>query len=331
VSAAGEASAAAEVLLAPGRTTYRGALHCHSTFSDGQRSPREVLEAYGAAGWDFVSITDHYEAEYDWGVLDPPTGIGPLALRGLELASGPFYDPGTIWINAVGVPPGFGGPHEPLDSCRALAEAGAYLTVVHPGLNQQRRTDLPALDYVDAVEIYTQSVRGMWPDQGHGSYYAEALLAEGRRVLLNAADDAHFFHPRDRFVGRVEVQAEELREEAILAALKAGRYYSSTGPRIHSLVVEGERLTIACEPCYSIVCGGDGAHWGEAQRVFAAEEAVVETPFAGAMVTISSRPDHLDGETMVASFDLAPFRGSYCRVTVLDDQGRSAWTNPVWV
>jgi hypothetical protein len=324
-------SAVSEILLEAGRPTFRGALHCHSTFSDGQRSPREVLDAYGAAGWDFVSLTDHYEAEYGWDVLDPPAGPGPLPIRGLELGSGPFDDPDTVWVNAVGVPAGFGGPHDPLDSCRLLADAGAYLTVVHPGLNQQRRTDLPALDFVDAVEIYTQSIRGMWPDQGHGSYYADALLAAGRRVLLNAADDAHFFHPRDRFVGRVEVQAEEMGEEAIVAALKAGRYYSSTGVRIQSLAVENETLTIACDPCYAIVCSGDGAHWQEAQRVYASEEAVTETLFAGEMVTISGLPDHLDEETMVASFDLTPFAGSYCRVTIVDEAGRSAWTNPVWV
>jgi hypothetical protein len=31
-----------------------------------------------------------------------------------------------------------------------------------------------------------------------------------------------------------------------------------------------------------------------------------------------------------AEFDLTPFRGSYCRVTVVDPAGRQAWSNPVW-
>jgi hypothetical protein len=37
------------------------------------------------------------------------------------------------------------------------------------------------------------------------------------------------------------------------------------------------------------------------------------------------------GESVVeAEFDLAPFRGSYCRVTVVDPAGRRAWSNPIW-
>ncbi|CAA9480368.1 MAG: hypothetical protein AVDCRST_MAG05-1240 [uncultured Rubrobacteraceae bacterium] len=29
-------------------------------------------------------------------------------------------------------------------------------------------------------------------------------------------------------------------------------------------------------------------------------------------------------------FDLAPFRGSYCRVTVVEATGKRAWSNPIW-
>jgi hypothetical protein len=31
-----------------------------------------------------------------------------------------------------------------------------------------------------------------------------------------------------------------------------------------------------------------------------------------------------------ADFDLSPFRGSYCRVTMVDPAGRQAWSNPIW-
>ena len=31
-----------------------------------------------------------------------------------------------------------------------------------------------------------------------------------------------------------------------------------------------------------------------------------------------------------ADFDLSLFRGSYCRVTVVDPAGRRAWSNPIW-
>jgi hypothetical protein len=38
-----------------------------------------------------------------------------------------------------------------------------------------------------------------------------------------------------------------------------------------------------------------------------------------------------DGKPIAqAEFDLAPYRGSYCRVTVVDPGGRRAWSNPIW-
>jgi hypothetical protein len=38
---------------------YKGILHVHSTFSDGGSSPDEIAKAAGAAGADFVLLTDH--------------------------------------------------------------------------------------------------------------------------------------------------------------------------------------------------------------------------------------------------------------------------------
>ena len=37
----------------------RGALHTHSTCSDGELTPAEVVEVYSKLGFDFVALTDH--------------------------------------------------------------------------------------------------------------------------------------------------------------------------------------------------------------------------------------------------------------------------------
>ena len=39
---------------------------------------------------------------------------------------------------------------------------------------------------------------------------------------------------------------------------------------------------------------------------------------------------HLDGVTE-AELSLEKFRGSWCRLTVVDAQGRGAWSNPIWL
>src|SRR3712207_7652161 len=65
------------------------------------------------------------------------------------------------------------------------------------------------------------------PDRSNGAYMLDGLLEGGRKVLVNAGDDAHFGHPRDRFGGWVEVHCDRLDPDALLASLKAGRYYST--------------------------------------------------------------------------------------------------------
>jgi len=38
---------------------YRGAIHCHTTFSDGTNTVEEVMKAANDVGLDFVMVTDH--------------------------------------------------------------------------------------------------------------------------------------------------------------------------------------------------------------------------------------------------------------------------------
>src|SRR5205807_10474486 len=37
----------------------RGNLHAHTTYSDGVKTPQELLTEYEALGYDFLAITDH--------------------------------------------------------------------------------------------------------------------------------------------------------------------------------------------------------------------------------------------------------------------------------
>src|SRR2546422_1617656 len=37
----------------------RGNLHAHTTYSDGVKTPQELIAEYEALGYDFLAITDH--------------------------------------------------------------------------------------------------------------------------------------------------------------------------------------------------------------------------------------------------------------------------------
>ena len=38
---------------------YKANLHCHTTFSDGRKTPAEIKELYARLGYSVVAITDH--------------------------------------------------------------------------------------------------------------------------------------------------------------------------------------------------------------------------------------------------------------------------------
>ncbi len=127
-------------------------------------------------------------------------------------------------------------------------------------------------------------------------------------MLVNAGDDAHFGHPLDRFGGWVEVHCERLDPEALLDSLKAGRYYSTQGPSFRELRVDGDHLYVETSDVYAITLTGGGDRWlSGVEHTSEGGEPIAE-----------------------AGFDLTPFHGSYCRVTVVDLAGRRAWSNPIW-
>jgi hypothetical protein len=295
---------------------YRGNLHCHSNLSDGLRPPEEVVSVYREAGYDFIVLSDHFEADYDWRVTDTRhlRGDGFTTIIGAELSSAAWGERHAYWVSAAGLPLDF-EPPPPDDHASAISrahEAGAFVVMLHPGLNNLPLSaidELPALDAIDAVEIYNQNMTmGARADHAVGAYMLDGLLERGFRVLVNAGDDSHVAHRADRFGAWVEVHAERLDPDALLASLKAGAYYSTQGPRIERLEQEGDRLRVTTSPAYAVGLTGGGDRW----------------------LHDSERRDDTSAQVTEAMFELGPFEGSYCRVTVIDADGRRAWSNPIW-
>ena len=48
-----------------GNKMLKGGLHCHTTRSDGQNEPGELLRDYANKGYDFVAITDHRKYSFE--------------------------------------------------------------------------------------------------------------------------------------------------------------------------------------------------------------------------------------------------------------------------
>jgi hypothetical protein len=288
---------------------YRGNLHAHSDRSDGMASPERVIAEYRAAGYDFLVLTDHFEARWGWRVADTSAARDRsfTTLLGAELSSTDWDDEDVFWVNAIGLPADFSGPSpgEPHDVLiPRAAEAGAYNVLLHPGLTNFLDFDRLPVNHLHAVETYNTNAAHTWPDQAEGRYAADALLARGHRLHVTVGDDAHWHHGRDRFRAWVQVRAEQLDPDALLHGLRTGAYYSTQGPRIEDVEVDGDRVRVRCSPARAVALTGIHG-W---------------------------RSDIAEGDPHVtdAVLDIAKLRSPYWRLTVTADDGTRAWTNPVW-
>jgi len=289
----------------PGRF-YKGNLHTHSTASDGVLPAAEVCRRYRDRGYDFLCLSDHFLPAYDYPVTDtrPFRSDGFTTLLGAEVHV-PATGLGEAWhLLANGLPPDFEptrkGETAPQIAARCAA-AGAFVSIVHPAWYALSVEDAASIDAAHAVEVYNHT-SAIKADRGEGSAMLDQLLSLGHRLNALACDDAHF-EVDDAFGAWVMVKAEAREPEALLAALKAGHYYSSTGAEIHDLHVDGDELVVECSPARGIYLQGKGS------RV---------TQVLG------------DGLTRARLDRSALGKHSFLRVTVVDATGRRAWSNPIW-
>lgn len=289
---------------APGRF-WKGNIHTHSTASDGVRTPEAVCTTYREAGYDFLALTDHFMAKYGFPVVDtrPFRRPGFTTILGAELHA-PVTSLGETWqILAVGLPDDFAvlqpGETGAALAARAIA-AGAFVDIPHPGWYALTAEDATTLRGVRAVEVYNHTSQ-LRTERGDGVYLADQLLAGGRRIGLIALDDAHFAC-MDAFGGWVMVKAEANEPEALLDALKAGRYYATQGPLIHDIAWGAAEVEITCTAAASVMVLGRGSR---AVQSVAPGQTRVRLPFAALKAS------------------------GFARVVVADVAGRRAWSNPV--
>ena len=117
-------------------------------------------------------------------------------------------------------------------------------------------------------------------------------------------DDSHFRdNAMDGFGCRVMVKAQENTPDALLTALKAGRYYASQGPVIEDITRDGGTLHVRCSAASEIILLGNVG---------------MATHVAGTAVT-------------GAALSLDRFESGWCRLVIRDAAGRHAWSNPFWI
>ncbi len=285
---------------------YKGNTHLHTTNSDGQLPPEQAIALYRDAGYDWLAVTDH----------NVVTRLQDRSTRKFCLIdSVEINDNAADWrtrhVVCIGVGKRFPERSGFGTMFAAARKARAIIYLAHPHWSGNSLTQIVRGGY-DGIEVFNGVT--WFHNRKEGAVYLwDELLRTGRDVLGFAADDNHGrpaeFKTHD--MGWIMVAAERLERGSILAALRAGRFYSSTGPEFRSIELDGDTLTVRCSPVQHVWLIGPA--WVN-RRINSPPGTVVE--------------QH--------TFDLGPLlakegRLPYLRLEIQDEQGNRAWTNKLFV
>jgi hypothetical protein len=324
----------------------QGSTHVHAAPSgDSSTSVPKVITWYEQHGYDFIVLTDHNrvtEAKPGAGTKGKPYVRNPdkglIVLAGVELTNNPDNcdppPPGPepkcrIHVNGIGVtdrPVGKIAWAAHKEPARIVKYAKAIATIGKLGRNALVQLNHPQWHWGMTPPVLEATVRGgarlleianiqfaSWNagDAEHPSMETlwDGVLQQGLTAWAIASDDAHDYddaggkYPAGG--GFVVVNARRKPAE-ILAALRAGKFYASTGVLLSKLHVVDGVLTVEVATMQSTV-----------EPVGAATTKIEFIEDGKVVATI-------DGN---AASRAVPSQG-YLRATITRSDGAKAWVQP---
>jgi predicted metal-dependent phosphoesterase TrpH len=295
-------------------TFQRGNIHAHSSWSDGDRHPRDVYVWYRNHGFAFVALTDHNTraSPQTFKFLEKKTfGI----ISGEELTMTALGK--RVHVNGLCTKRTIGGGKHPsiraalVHSIEHVHAQGGVALINHPNFDWALTTEnIRDAKGAELLEIYSShpdvNTDG---DAQHPSHEAiwDSLLDGGQDIGGVAVDDAHYFNvdkpkisnPAKPGLGWVEVFAEAVDHKVICEALRKKQLYSSSGATLARIRVTAEALSV----------------WPKEQG------ATVE--FIGDGGKVFEKKEHAaDGET---TYQLRGIE-RYVRARITLPDGKKAWT-----
>ena len=325
-------------LIPPYKKQYKANLHCHSTNSDGKKTPRELKKMYKSHGYSILAITDHevpknhsylndeefltitgYEVYIRpdpngrYNVYDKETHINLFARDPFNEAMvcyNPQYckylsDVEKSQLTKV-------GSQEPREQTtdyinrlvRTAKENGYIAAYNHPWWSMESESQILSYDGYFSMEMCNYSSSLISHLEYNAALYDKMLLS-GKRIFCHSADDNHNDYPEgspycDSFGAFTMIMPEEFTYESVFEAMEKGDMYSSMGPVFREVSLMGNKIHIECSDVKEI-------------RVFTGGKSPLRK-FAE------------DGETInYANFEIDN-RATFIRVSIVDKDGKFADT-----
>lgn len=328
-------------LLPENGNFYKANLHCHTTVSDGRKTPAEIKQMYLEQGYSIVAYTDHDVFVHQ----DHLTDESFLALHATEIQidekpiinkpksqyktchlcfiaidpktnKHPWKYQSKFYANVTSELTGdtvfeeneYSHPriysHECINEIiKSARENGFFVTYNHPSWSLQDSSDFMYYEDLCAMEITNYScIVGGFLDYNPRVY--DEMLRDGKKLFCIAADDNHNA-ANDSFGGFTVIKADKLEYESVTKALKNGDFYASQGPVINALWYEDKHVHIECENAKEI-------YYSTARTMGYAKRSVDGSPVKSADFPV----DHFD---------------RYFRITVVDFDNNIANTNAYFV
>ena len=275
-----------KILLGNSKKYYKANLHCHSTISDGAKTPEELKEMYMNQGYSIIAYTDHDIMLPHFELADenflPLTGfeieinenrdedfsllktchlcfiaLDPKNIRQICYHRSKYYFGNSPKYKDIvdfdKTKPDFEREHTHEGVNRAIREGREndfFVTYNHPGWSLETFEDYGGYHGMNAMEICNYgSICDGYIDYNEKEY--DDILRNGERIYCLSADDNHNYGD-DSFGGFVMINADKLEYRTITKALTEGGFYASQGPEIYEVWYEDGKIGIKCSECASI-------------------------------------------------------------------------------
>jgi hypothetical protein len=232
---------------------YKGNTHAHTSDSDGQATPAQVIEWYRGNGYSFLALTDH-----NW---FSPTEVAGLAatynttsfllMTGEEVTDSSTDRP-VVHILGLGinqlVSPAPGGTTAAVvvsTDASAIRAAGGVPVYAHPDYSCCPTMSDMLVSGVRLMEVMNPAVS----DSNDALW--DSLLSAGTLVYGTGGDDEHSLTPGQWAPpgqAWIVVRAASLSTASLLAAIQNGDFYASTGVELADVAVTGTSYTVTVNP-----------------------------------------------------------------------------------
>ncbi len=297
---------------------FKGNVHCHTTNSDGQLSPREVAHYYKDMGFDFLGISDHFVLTNPKEYSNPPD-IFPIpnceyAGPGLEHAL-------ALWVNKdhERLSASDFAPDEPIGNIfqkliNIIKANNGIPVLCHPfwhwTFDFEDIKNVTGWKHFELCNAAPDCNSIPIPGFSPGDEMWDKLLTSGKIVYGLATDDAHLYNvpyrPLASLGGRgfIVVKANQLKTDSLRFAIENGHFYATTGLELDEYSLTEEKISV---------------------KIKIVHEHIASFEFIGTDGKILQHSIGTNAEYKFTGNEI------YVRIRILSTTGMVLWTQPIFL